>query len=276
MTAATPDSGPDLFSTFATHNRDGHQTRREAFVFSLAGQSAVLAIIIYFTSCVIRTPPPELVHRVASLALPLIFSGHNGGGGGGLDPLPASRGNLPRSSLDTQIVPPTVFVPKEMPKLPVDQTVVIAPEIKYPQGGQLGDPSSPFSRWLSNGPGGPGGIGNGCCDGVGDSVGPHVGSGPPGIYPAGRGGVTVPQVIYSPEPSFSDEARKSKTQGIVLLMVVVGTDGKPYNIRVQQSLGMGLDEKAIAAVSGWRFRPATFNGRPVATQIAVEVNFRLY
>jgi periplasmic protein TonB len=275
MTAATRDLGPNFFSTISIHGSNSYRTRPEAFAFSILGQAAVLAIVIYFTSCVIRTPP-DLVHRVASLDLPLIFSGDNGGGGGGLDPLPASRGNLPRASLDTQIVPPTVVVRKEMPKLPVDETVVVAPDIKYPQGGQIGDPSSPFSRWLSNGPGGPGGIGPGCCGGVGDSVGPHVGSGPPGIYPAGKGGVTVPQVVYSPEPSFSEEARKSKTQGIVLLLIVVGPDGKPYNIRVQQSLGMGLDEKAIEAVSRWRFRPATFNGPPVATQIAVEVNFRLY
>ena len=59
-------------------------------------------------------------------------------------------------------------------------------------------------------------------------------------------------------------------------MIVVGKDGKPYDIRVRQSLGMGLDEKAIEAVRRWRFRPATLNGQPVATQIAVEVNFRLY
>lgn len=88
--------------------------------------------------------------------------------------------------------------------------------------------------------------------------------------------MTVPQVIYSPEPSFSDEARKSKTQGVVTLILVVGKDGHTYNIRVGQSLGMGLDEKAIEAVSRWRFRPATLNGEPVATQIAVEVDFRLY
>jgi protein TonB len=274
MTAAT-DSGPDLFSSLAVHKDGVYRICREAFAISIAGQAAIVGILIYFTSCVIRTQP-DLVRRVASLDLPLIFSGHNGGGGGGLDPLPASRGNLPRASLDTQIMPPTVVVPKEMPKLPVEETVMVAPDIKYPQGGQIGDPASPFARWLSNGPGGPGGIGPGCCGGVGDSVGSHVGSGPPGIYPAGKGGVTVPQVVYSPEPSFSEEARKSKTQGIVLLLIVVGPDGKPYNMRVQQSLGMGLDEKAIEAVSRWRFRPATFNGQSVATQIAVEVNFRLY
>jgi TonB family protein len=88
--------------------------------------------------------------------------------------------------------------------------------------------------------------------------------------------VTVPRVIFSPEPAFSDEARKSKTQGVVVLMLVVGKDGHPYDVYVQQSLGMGLDEKAIEAVRSWRFRPATFGGQPVATQIAVEVQFHLY
>ena len=86
----------------------------------------------------------------------------------------------------------------------------------------------------------------------------------------------MPEAIYSPEPSFSDEARKAKFQGIVVLMLVVGKDGRPYNIRVRQSLGMGLDEKAIEAVTNWRFRPATVNGQPIATQIGVQVDFHLY
>jgi periplasmic protein TonB len=89
-------------------------------------------------------------------------------------------------------------------------------------------------------------------------------------------GVTVPQVIYNPEPSFSDEARKAKQQGVVMLLLVVGKDGRPYDIHVTQSLGMGLDEKAIEAVGRWRFKPATLNGQPVATRIAVEVDFHLY
>ncbi len=276
MTAANPGPRPDLFSFLSIDQDSTFRNRRETFAFSLVGQAAILAVIVYLTSCVIRNPP-VVMPRVAELAnLPMIFLGHNGGGGGGLDPLPASHGNLPRASLDPQIVPPTVLQPTQMPKLAADETVVVAPDIKLPQGGQIGDPNSPFSKWLSNGPGGPGGIGNNCCDGVGDSTGPHAGSGPPGIYPAGRGGVSVPEVIYNPEPSFSEEARKSKTQGIVLLLIVVGKDGKPSDIHVRQSLGMGLDEKAIEAVSRWRFRPAMMNGQPVATQIAVEVNFRLY
>jgi protein TonB len=275
MTAATPGSGPNLFSVLSLDQDATYRPRRETFVFSVAGQAVIIALLIYFTSCVIHNPPSVL--RVSDLGkLPLIFSGHNGGGGGGFDPLPATRGNPPRASLNPQIVPPTAMQATQMPKLAVEETVVVAPEIKYPQSGQVGDPTSLFTSGLSNGPGGPGGMGKGCCDGIGDSDGPHVGSGPPGFYPAGRGGVSVPEVIYNPEPAFSEEARKSKTQGIVLLMIVVGKDGKPYAIRVRQSLGMGLDEKAIEAVGRWRFRPATLNGQPVATQIAVEVNFRLY
>lgn len=83
-------------------------------------------------------------------------------------------------------------------------------------------------------------------------------------------------MIYNPEPSFSDEARKAKVQGMVTLLLVVGTDGHTYDIHLRQSLGMGLDEKAIEAVRTWLFHPATLNGPPVATQIEVEVDFHLY
>jgi protein TonB len=272
MTAASLGPGPSLF-TFLSESRT-HSRSMEAFVFSFLVQAGILAIIVYFTTIVIRAPGID--QRLAGAReLPLIFSGFNGGGGGNFDPLPASRGNPPRASLDPQLVPPTVIVPKEMPRLPVEPTVIVAPEIKFPQGGTIGDPTSLFSN-PSDGSGGPGGTGKGCCDGLGDSSGPHVGSGPPGIYPAGRGGVTIPEAIFSPEPSFSEEARKAKAQGIVLLTVVVGKDGRPYDLRIAQSLGMGLDEKAIEAVTRWRFRPATLNGQPIASRVAVQVDFHLY
>ncbi|HEY1679853.1 MAG TPA: energy transducer TonB [Candidatus Sulfotelmatobacter sp.] len=274
MTAASFDPDPDLFSVFS--NQKSNPTRRDTFALSFLGQAAILAVIVYLTSFVIGNGPAITTQFHPLDRLPLIFSGQNGGGGGNFDPLPASSGTPPRASLERQIVPPTVIVPKEMPRLPVEETVIVAPEVKFPQASQIGDAASPFSQWRSDGPGGPNGIGTGCCNGIGPSTGPGVGPGPSGIYPAGKLGVSVPQVIYSPEPSFSDEARKSKTQGVVTLMVVVGKDGRTHDLRVRQSLGMGLDEKAIEAVKNWRFRPAMLNGQPVASQIAVEVDFRLY
>ena len=73
---------------------------------------------------------------------------------------------------------------------------------------------------------------------------------------------------------FSPEERVYRLTGVGGL--IVGPDGKPRDIRVARSLGLGLDEKAIQAVNQWKFEPALKDGRPVAVQIAVEVQFRLY
>jgi TonB family protein len=64
--------------------------------------------------------------------------------------------------------------------------------------------------------------------------------------------------------------------GTVVLWLVVGPDGKPRDIKVLRTLGLGLDEKAIEAVRNWRFEPAMKDNKPVAVQINVEVNFHLY
>jgi periplasmic protein TonB len=152
--------------------------------------------MVYFTSCIIGNQPPTLLPRTRLGDFPLIFSGHGGGGGGNFDKLPASRGDIPSASLEPQLAPPKVMQSMEMPKLAVPETVLVAPDVKIPQSGQIGDAMSQFTQALSNGPGGPGGIGAGCCGGVGPSEGPGVGSGPEGIYPAGKMGVSVPQVKF--------------------------------------------------------------------------------
>jgi TonB family protein len=83
-------------------------------------------------------------------------------------------------------------------------------------------------------------------------------------------------VLYDPDPDYSEAARKAKYQGTVILWVIVGTDGRPREISVRRSLGMGLDEKAVEAVRRWKFDPAKKDGQAVAVQISIEVNFRLY
>jgi TonB family protein len=82
-------------------------------------------------------------------------------------------------------------------------------------------------------------------------------------------------VLYRVEPEFSEEARKAKYQGTVILTIEVGEDGTPKNLQIVHSLGLGLDEKAIEAVSRWKFKPASRNGRPVRAPATIEVNFRL-
>jgi TonB family protein len=279
MTLATPDrSGRGMVSIFSSDIDGFCPAKREAFAFSLIGQLVLLAILVLLTSIAVRYPPIHAgqLADASKTLLPVIFTGPSGGGGGGLDPVPASHGDLPKASLREKLTPPTVIVPKEMPKLPVEPTVMIAPQINLSESKEYGDPLAKLSSLLSNGPGGPGGTGIGCCNGVGASHGPGVGPGPGGIYIAGVKGVSAPRVIYNPEPGFSDEARKAKAQGRVVLLVVVGPDGNTHDLRVQSSLGMGLDEKAMEAVRTWRFLPAMLNGQPVAAQIAVEVDFHLY
>jgi len=86
----------------------------------------------------------------------------------------------------------------------------------------------------------------------------------------------VPQLVSSPPPTYSEEARKAKIEGLVILGLVVDERGNPTNLRVISGLGMGLNEKAIEAVRGWKFEPAfSKDGKPVAAKIAVEVSFHL-
>jgi TonB family protein len=85
----------------------------------------------------------------------------------------------------------------------------------------------------------------------------------------------APRVIERQEPQFSDEARRAKLQGTILLIAVVGEDGRPRDVRVIRPLGFGLDENAIDAVKQWRFEPGTRDGKPVTVKSTIEVSFRL-
>ena len=87
--------------------------------------------------------------------------------------------------------------------------------------------------------------------------------------------IVPPRPIYHPNPEYSEAARKANVQGTCVLRVEVGTDGAVHDVRVERSLGMGLDEKAIEAVRSWRFEPALKSGNPVADKITVEVTFRM-
>jgi len=117
-----------------------------------------------------------------------------------------------------------------------------------------------------------------------NGIGPHGrggigpdGDGPSGITARPRPGhnISAPQLIDKVEPEFSEEARKAKYSGVVVLQIEVDTNGKARRVRVVQSPGLGLDKKAVDAVLQWRFKPGYQDGKPVVTAATVEVNFRL-
>ena len=96
------------------------------------------------------------------------------------------------------------------------------------------------------------------------------------VYQARKeNGVVAPEAIYSPQPEFSEKARINHEQGTVTVGVIVGSDGIPRSTRVLCSSAPNLTEQAVAAVKSWRFKPGTKDGKPVAVEIAVEVQFRL-
>jgi len=98
---------------------------------------------------------------------------------------------------------------------------------------------------------------------------------PPGVYRVGNG-ATPPRVSNKEEPKYSEEARRAGLEGNVVLGLVVGSDGKPRNLRILRSLGLGLDERAIDAVSRWQFYPGTKDGQAVNLEAKIEVHFRLW
>jgi TonB family protein len=202
-----------------------------------------------------------------------------GGGGGDNSPLPPSKGRLPRASLK-QFTPPQAVLNNPNPRLPMEPTIIAPPDANLPQVNMpnFGDPLARIGP-PSNGPGSGGGIGTGSGGGVGSGRGGGFGPGEGGGFGGGAfrigGGVSAPVPIFKVEPEYSEEARKAKFQGTVLLAIVVDETGKTANVRVIRPLGMGLDEKAIEAVMKWRFRPGYKDGKPVPVMANVEVNFRL-
>jgi periplasmic protein TonB len=266
--------------------------RANGLVVSAAIHVALLALLVsgIFVSheIVQAVPKHEVVTLIApspdSYALPMAKTVVSGGGGGGdRDPLPAPKGRMPKVALQ-QITPPAIVLHNTKPKLTAEPTVVVPPQVHVadnhmPTLGTMSAPVMP-SAPPSNGTGAGGGIGSGSGGGVGVGHGPGVGAGSGGgigggVYHVG-GGISAPQAISTPDPEYTEEARRAKTQGTCVLWLIVDSEGRPRDVRVVRGLGNGLDAKALEAVRQWRFQPSMKDGKPVDVQISVEVAFHLY
>ena len=250
-----------------------YQVRPQNFLLSVATHTIVVLLVLWLFHVTIQ---PAIMPASTSTAVDLApyvplhvgKNGPSGGGGGDASKLKASAG-VPPKAAKQQFTPPVV-VQTQKSKLMIQPTVVA--DLKYAPTTQVGDPLSKLMI-PSNGTGVSGGIGSGDGGGVGSGHGgPGVG---PGLFHVGNG-VSAPTPIYTPQPEFSEEARKAKYQGVVVLSGIIGVDGKVHNPRVVRSLGMGLDEKALAAVKLWKFDPGKKDGQPVAVEMGLEISFNLY
>lgn len=276
-------SQPDILPTLFGAGYGTYEVQPKNYVLSFLMHIAALAIIVLTTTLIARNQPEikKYIGGVVTLSdyiLPAAPDAVGGGGGGGTrEKLTANQGAPPKAA-NEQFTPPTVVVQNLEPKIAIEPTVIVPPQIKLPDGA-LGEALARV-QMPSNGIGSGAGIGDGAGTGVGSGRGPGVGQGwgggiGGGAYRVG-GGVSAPRVLYQPDPEYSEEARKAKYQGVVVLWIVVGPDGRVHDMRVSRPLGLGLDEKALEAVKQWRFEPARKDGQAVAVQVNVEVNFRLY
>jgi len=197
-----------------------------------------------------------------------------GGGGGSNDRslTPPTKGK-PKFTW-TQFTPPQAKIQNLNPKLAMDPSLLGPPDLKMNVNlPNIGDPLA-NSTTDSLGRGNGTGVGSGNGGGLGPGEGGGTGG---GVFRAGVNGVGTPACIYCPDPPYSDEARKAKYQGIVIVDLVVSADGRVLNARVIKGPGLGLEENTIQTVMHWRFKPAVGpNGRAVPVSIPVEVTFRLF
>jgi periplasmic protein TonB len=246
----------------------------------------ITAVVLLFTVASSRIVQMKATETFSTLIAPEIApyldaarkQQMGGGGGGDRSPVPAPKGKLPKLS-SRQFAPPMVVANNSNPSLIMEPTILVPPDVQLPNVNlpNYGDPLAKNGP-PSNGPGSGGGIGNGSGDGVGPGKGPGFGPGEgrgvAGVYRVG-GGVSAPQILFKVDPEYSEEARKAKYSGTVILQLVVDPSGRGREIRVVHSLGLGLDEKAIEALNKWKFRPGLRDGQPVAVMATIEVNFRL-
>ncbi|HWE53274.1 MAG TPA: TonB family protein [Bryobacteraceae bacterium] len=97
---------------------------------------------------------------------------------------------------------------------------------------------------------------------------------PDGAYRVADG-ISAPQIIVQSAPDYSNQALQAGLEGDAFVAAVIGEDGSVSNLRIARSLGFGLDEKAMEAVSKWKFKPGEYKGIPVSTFISFAVDFRI-
>jgi len=293
---------PSVFSDpqgLALERAQGRTRKMEAGMLSIFVHVAIVGVAFLLVR-VAEAPAPkqdDVVFVSNPIVSPFEGDGRDGGGGGGggkNQPAPPATGRMPETTR-VQMIPPDPENPK--PLMPAEdlmaQVASVQMPIDIPQDTSLpiGDITAPPNYSMSSGPGSGGGIGTGRGTGVGSGTGAGVGPGSGGGMGGGSGGgigsgigpyvvgngVKAPVVLFQPLPAYTEEARKARAEGIVLIQAVIRKDGTVDSFKVLRGLGYGLDESAINTIATkWRFKPGTFNGAPVDVQANIEVSFRLY
>jgi TonB family protein len=91
---------------------------------------------------------------------------------------------------------------------------------------------------------------------------------PPSVVRVG----SVPTVTSRVDAEYSPEARAAGLQGAVLLTLEVAPEGTVREVHIRRGLGLGLDERAVAAAKQWKYQ--LFNPNGGSTMDVAEVPFQ--
>jgi TonB family protein len=260
---------------------------------------ALLASIIFILG--FRTSAATVARDEAVAPARLVFlatpgPGGGGGGGGLLQPAPPSKveseGRNPIAAPLPRRLPPEPVEPAPAPPEPKPRVLaaeplpaIVAPVVSAPnddrnRSGLLEQIAATRpGDDVSHGAGRGGGAGTGTGTGIGEGDGPGIGPGSGGGTGGGPyrpgSGITPPRVLREVKADYTEAARQRGLTGEVVLEIVVRRDGSVGDVKLLQGLGLGLDDRAIAAVRQWRFTPAQRLGVPVDVLVEVGVEFRL-
>jgi periplasmic protein TonB len=266
---------PVVFSpeAFQARMQSGQDARSTAM--ALLAHAAAIALIVWAVATHVQFASPGKTSAVTELAPPPVAPvkpATMGGGGGQKGPSAVTKGQLPKF-VDSQITPPKA-PPLQQPKIRMPDPAIEAQKDLKMANNNMPNMGMPNSALIGTS------VGDGNGTGIGSGRGSGLGPGSSGNFGGGLrtigGGVSAPILKFSPEPEFSEEARRAKTAGNVLVNLIVDINGRPQNVHVLHGVGMGLDEKAVQAVKQYRFLPAMENGKPVPVALNVEVNFQIF
>jgi protein TonB len=278
--------------------------RRFPLVASIGAHALLLGAALWLTAGTSHTAPSPVMPeppRLVFLSLPGVGGG--GGGSGARQKAPAARIERARGLRASVSVPEAVLTkpaaekaaepqptpaaitpavvekaPEPLPSRAVIAPIVLTASHSRDKEGVVERPAPDETVREGTGTGGRAGggqgqgIGDGTGSGLGDGSGGGTGGGP---YRAGSG-IQPPRLLREVKADYTEEARRKRLSGDVVLEIVVTRDGRVGNISVLRGLGLGLDQQAIAAVRQWQFAPARRLGEPVdvIVEVAVEFKFR--
>ena len=278
-------------------------------VLAAAAAHVIAAIIIFFPNALASNQHDALKAPVPEVKLVYLMQlGKGGGGGGGglreRTPPPAAKRKaavtLPKRPASPvpparpKAAPPTPAPQPPKPEVRVEQTPIEKPvppppppppavqaPVKSIPADPVESPGLPEAppRAPSRGTGDRGGVGSGSGQGVGEGTGGGLGAGTGGgtgggVYQPGAG-IDPPTLVREVRPVYTDDARRQRIEGDVILEIVVRSDGSVGDVKVVQGLGGGLDRRAVDAVRQWKFSPAKRFGTPVDVLVEVAVEFKL-